>query len=646
MDAADAVADDFGGGDVGGESLMGGGWTESASSEAVLGGEGVEAVSPPPVSEWMEQRSPTKPVVTPEVQGLSRTNAAPRALGLRKVQMRLLPAQASSLLSMGVTEVITITYDYDPLNRLTDADYSDGTYFDYTYDSVGNRLTESTQAGTTSYGYDVANRLTSVGGVTTTWDANGNLLSDGVNTYTYDASNRLKAVSGAGYAASYLYNGMGDRLSQTVDSVTTEYTLDLHSGLTQVLADETNTYLYGRGRVGEEQPGGFVLHLGDALGSVRQVVDGTGEVILAKDYKPYGEVLSASGSGETSLGFTGEVTDSSGMVYLRARYYQPSTGRFQTRDTWAGDYNQPMSYNTWLYTYANPVNNVDPGGTCPDNDGDGKCDPGWWCEQITNPEIRWLCYQQAGCNSELCPPPPIVTHEGPVHQSYKALVETPCERKNGKLYPWWKTKNALQKGYGSMDITMLIAVLVYTEASPIRPGALGSNEDVRDAWTAMAANRYAYHCSNTGPCNITDNGRQLGYGLSQFLSWSPRFRYWDKNYASLGTSSIYEPTSSYGNPKWAYDVAKNVVGLGSAYDPNGPFGGMNTQTGDEQEHFLNAFKQYGKKSTLKEGVYYMWPANPNTFRKPGDLVILTSAQETYHCGPNKEKFPCGSTVKK
>jgi hypothetical protein len=51
------------------------------------------------------------------------------------------------------------------------------------------------------------------------------------------------------------------------------YTLDLHTGLIQVLDDGVNPYLYGRGRIGEEQPGGFILHLEGALGSVRQVVD-------------------------------------------------------------------------------------------------------------------------------------------------------------------------------------------------------------------------------------------------------------------------------------------------------------------------------------------------------------------------------------
>jgi YD repeat-containing protein len=89
------------------------------------------------------------------------------------------------------------------------------------------------------------------------YDANGNLTSDGTSTYTYDAANRLTSVTGNGHTSTYAYNGLGDRLSQTVDSATTNYTVDLDAGLTQVLADGTNTYLYGNGRIGELQPGGF-----------------------------------------------------------------------------------------------------------------------------------------------------------------------------------------------------------------------------------------------------------------------------------------------------------------------------------------------------------------------------------------------------
>ena len=70
------------------------------------------------------------------------------------------------------------------MGHLTEANYSDGTFFHYSYDAVGNRLRQSTQVGTVNYVYDDANRLASVCGVSYTWDNNGNLLSDGSSSYS------------------------------------------------------------------------------------------------------------------------------------------------------------------------------------------------------------------------------------------------------------------------------------------------------------------------------------------------------------------------------------------------------------------------------------------------------------------------------
>jgi RHS repeat-associated protein len=176
-------------------------------------------------------------------------------------------------------------------------------------------------------------------------------------------------VTGANTSA-YVYNGLGDRLSQTVDSVTTNYTLDLNAGLTQVLADGTNTYLYGNGRIGELQPGGFAYHLGDALGSVRQLTNELGVVTLAKSYEPFGNTLTSVSVADTVFQFTGEQRDgATGLTYLRARYLNSSAGRFLTKDAWDGILRQPISLHRWLYVYANPVNLTDSSGHDP-----------WWNE--------------------------------------------------------------------------------------------------------------------------------------------------------------------------------------------------------------------------------------------------------------------------
>jgi len=213
------------------------------------------------------------------------------------------------------------------------------------------------------YIYDIANRLVNVNGVTYTWDANGNLLNDGVYTYTYDAADRLITTTQGANVYAFRYNGLGDRLRQTVNGVVTTYTLDLNADLTQVLADGTNTYLYGNGRVAQQNVTSTDYFLGDALGSVRQLANASGSVTLARSYEPYGSVLSSAGSGSSVFAFTGEQYDSYiKLLYLRARWYNGDTGRFTTRDVWLPDYTRPQALNGWLYVEANPVNFTDPSG--------------------------------------------------------------------------------------------------------------------------------------------------------------------------------------------------------------------------------------------------------------------------------------------
>jgi RHS repeat-associated protein len=265
---------------------------------------------------------------------------------------------------------ITITYDYDPLYRLKEANYSNGDYYHYSYDHVGNRLSQDTQVGglltTTTYLYDDANRLTDVNGVTYTWDNNGNLLDDGVNAYQYDSANRLKTLTGPSVNLSYSYNGLGDRLQETMNGNTTTFTMDLNAGLTQALSDGTHNYIYGVDRIAQTQAETTEYFLGDALGSVRQMADASAEVTYARAYDPYGVVSSTFGSSQSAYAFGGEYSgDYNELLYLRARFYASSTGRFLTRDIWEGDTNQPSSFNKWNYGYSNPILFLDPTGHVP-----------------------------------------------------------------------------------------------------------------------------------------------------------------------------------------------------------------------------------------------------------------------------------------
>ena len=164
-----------------------------------------------------------------------------------------------------VVVVRMIDYQYDDLNRLTEANYEDGSYYHYDYDATGNRLSETTMAGTTGYIYDAANRLTSVDGVSYTWDNNGNLINDGTSAYTYDYNNKLVGLIQGTNTYSYAYTGLGDRIQQIVNGVTTDYVLDINTGLTQVLQDGTNSYVYGVNRVAQSTSTQTEYFLGDAF---------------------------------------------------------------------------------------------------------------------------------------------------------------------------------------------------------------------------------------------------------------------------------------------------------------------------------------------------------------------------------------------
>ncbi len=105
----------------------------------------------------------------------------------------------------------------------------------------------------------------------------------------------------------------------------------------------------------------------DGLGSVRQVLDAAGLPLLTQTFDPYGNPYSYAGPSEsaTSYGFTGEQTDSNGLVFLRARYYDPKQGRFFQRDSWRGEPDHPLTLNPYMYGLGNPVLLTDPSGQFP-----------------------------------------------------------------------------------------------------------------------------------------------------------------------------------------------------------------------------------------------------------------------------------------
>lgn len=324
-------------------------------------------------------------------------------------------ARIYSALTRQTTELqtTTIEYTYDPLNRLTEAVYSGGiaAAYQYQYDAVGNMtaFTETVSITTTRVirYFDDANRLQASfdydqGTTSYFYDNNGNLIlvippNDAPwQHYTFDQRNLMTShsLSDGGIdsqlRATFLYDGAGNRLQQTDYTgsmpVTISYTNDI-VGLAQVLvADDGLTAVYnlwGLRLLAQDDGATLRLPLTDGLGSVRVEMVGDG-VESATTYDPYGNLLARTGTSSTTYGFTGEQHDkSTGLLYLRARYYNPALRTFMGKDAWSGSRQRPQSMNGWSYVKNNPTRYVDPSGYVPtvqsiiDGTHSYSCNCGW-----------------------------------------------------------------------------------------------------------------------------------------------------------------------------------------------------------------------------------------------------------------------------
>jgi RHS repeat-associated protein len=154
------------------------------------------------------------------------------------------------------------------------------------------------------------------------------------------------------------------RTSKTVAGDTTEYVLDLLATLPVVISDTEAVYLYGLGIIAQQQSE-KLYYVHDGLGSVRQLADSTGQIETNYAYDPFG-VPVVEGNVYNPYQYTGEAWDSEvELLYLRARYYQAETGRFITKDPWAGDVGRPSTLNLYAYAANNPANHADPTGLDP-----------------------------------------------------------------------------------------------------------------------------------------------------------------------------------------------------------------------------------------------------------------------------------------
>ncbi|QHT59374.1 PKD domain-containing protein [Paenibacillus lycopersici] len=268
---------------------------------------------------------------------------------------------------------------------------SDGTVItddQYSYDSVGDVQQESRTSAMGEQSipasrvmtYTKGNRLATVDGNEIAYDADGNMLTGPLGgkmvSYHYDARNRLinvnRIADGSDSTSAYQYDALNNRVGMMLNGQASRYVINPQASLTQLLmvtddrgVPQTN-YVYGIGLIGQEDSqGDYLTYHFDRRGSTVGLTDEQGKVIDRFEYSLFGEIIEHEGNRSTPFLYSGRdgvMTDSNGLYYMRARYYNPEIRRFINEDTLLGSIANSQELNRYAYAQGNPVSHIDPGG--------------------------------------------------------------------------------------------------------------------------------------------------------------------------------------------------------------------------------------------------------------------------------------------
>jgi RHS repeat-associated protein len=272
----------------------------------------------------------------------------------------------ATITQKGLPGEATTALSYDSRDRLA----TEGTTT-FEYDEAGNPV----KLGTVTSHFNEADELTSSGTTKYSYNANGARTTATPETgpatnYTYNQAGELLSVNREEAGAtkkiedSYSYNGDGLRASRTQNGVTSYLTWDTSGETPTLLSEGATSYVYGP----DEQPieqinseGKVLYYHTDDNGSVRALTSSTGKVEATFSYGAYGTPVTATGTASTPLEYAGQYTEpETGLVYLRARSYDPATAQFTTRDP-----DEQATHEPYSYAGDTPSANVDPGGEKP-----------------------------------------------------------------------------------------------------------------------------------------------------------------------------------------------------------------------------------------------------------------------------------------
>jgi RHS repeat-associated protein len=267
-----------------------------------------------------------------------------------------------------------VLYKYnDGFNRPTSmSSTSNQQLYTYDYDRYGNRWHQTALNGGTSFNQSFSATTNQIVGYS--YDAAGNMLSDGIYTYTYDGEGNVLTMSGNGTSASYVYDAQNKRARVQTGSTANEFLVDFAGRQISTWNAATNSgnegriYWDGKQIAYRAADGTTYFEHQDYLGTERVRTNAAGSEVGIFQSLPWGDgytPVNVSGDGgQDTLHFTGLDQDADYTENARFRNYSPAQGRWLSPDPYDGSYDltNPQSFNRYAYVRNNPLSFVDPSG--------------------------------------------------------------------------------------------------------------------------------------------------------------------------------------------------------------------------------------------------------------------------------------------